>query len=186
MPLREASAAAASTGGDARPRSSQRLGVLVDEAGVVTRPARKSSCSEVRISQATFVRTPSTGNCRSAATARAIAASRVSRRRDQLGEQRIVLNRTSAPSSTPLSMRIPGPTARDRAAASRPAAEIRSRDLRRRRGIRLRGRAGRAPPAATAAERRRRPSSCARTRSVPVTASVIPCSTCSRVFISRK
>ena len=44
----------------------------------------------------------------------------------------------------------------------------------------------RAPPASTAAARRPRPRSCARTRSTPVTASVTGCSTCSRVFISRK
>ena len=118
----------------------------------------------------------------------AIAASRVSAVRDQLGEHRVVVHADARrPRRTPVSTRMPG--ARRLAVEQERAGlrqEVRPPDPPRRRGTRSRGRAassascvqGSGSPAATA--------SCARTRSTPVTASVTGCSTCSRVFISRK
>ena len=72
-----AAAAATASAGTSR-AASRSIEVLVDEAGVQIGPARKSGWSRSRTRNGMFVRMPSTGNARSAAIARAIAASRVS------------------------------------------------------------------------------------------------------------
>ena len=91
-PEPSANAAAAKTRSVRRPRSRRGRRVLVDEAGVQVARRRRPACSSSRSRNGMLVRMPSTGNARSAARSRAIAAGRVSADADQLGQQRIVVD----------------------------------------------------------------------------------------------
>ena len=130
---------------------------------------------------------PWISNASSASISRSIAASRVSRVRDHLRDHRIVMRRHVA------AFGVAGLDAHARTAAAAgtpsacPATERSSSDPPRTPAPGSRGRAPRSfggrmsASLSPAAER-----ICACTRSTPVTSSVTPCSTWSRVFISRK
>ena len=134
-----------------------------------------------------FVRTPRIGNARSAATRRAIASVARFGGRDDLGEHRIVVDRDLAALDD---AGVDAHAGHPRLAVEQQAAGLRQKALRRILGVDARldrvAALGDRALASTAAARRTATSSCARTRSMPATASVTACSTCRRVFISRK
>ena len=118
---------------------------------------------------------------------------------DDLGEHRVVVRARPRcrprPRSRPGPPRpgCPGPASRREPLrgsrsrrAGRSAAGSHGPDPRRRGAPRSRGRVGSSPPRPSGSVPPQATSSCRRTRSRPVTISVTGCSTCRRVFISRK
>ena len=172
-------------GSDARPPATPPVH---REMSCRSRRRETRRCSRTRSRNGMLVSMPRIGKSRSAVDQPGDRQVARFGRGDDLGEQRIVVHRNLvAFAHAGVDADAGHAAARGRAAAVPPAAETLRRDPRRRRAPRSRGRAG--------CRSRLRPrqrlaggdtSSCARTRSTPTTASVTPCSTCSRVFISRK
>ena len=180
-----ATAAATASGGGQR-RRPRLAEVLVQEAGMkltcLERGVADDACRRARL-----VTTPRTRVRRSAADMRSHRLGAVPAPGDELGQQRVVVDRDlGARGDAGSRSGRRGPRAPRGAGCGRAKAGRRCRGPRRRAGTPGRGRGRATSACAIGSGRPAATSIWRRTMSRPVTASVTGCSTCRRVFISRK
>ncbi len=154
---------------------------------VVVLPAWKSGFGGDRCAASgTLVCTPSTAKCRAPSAAARLPQPISARRRSAWPAWGRSTSRPRRRRARRRRCARPGRVAARRRAAARSRAGSRSPDPRRRGAPRSRGRAARVAPARSGSGSPAAIRDLQRTRSSPVTISVTGCSTCRRVFISRK